>query len=148
MLTDIYNYHRIDDRIGTAGQPTADQFKEIAAAGFQSVINLALHTSDDAIPDEGSIVTGLGMTYIHIPVDFETPDPQDFALFSAAMDACQDRHVFVHCAANKRVSAFLYVYRLNSGEVARETAAADLHKLWKPDEVWSSFITRVSSNAT
>ena len=40
-LDEIYNARVVDDRLLTAGQPTEDQLREVAAAGFDTVINLA-----------------------------------------------------------------------------------------------------------
>jgi hypothetical protein len=61
-LSEIYNYRPIGERLGTAGQPTEDQFQAVREAGFEAVINLALPTSDNAIGHEGTIVTSLGMS--------------------------------------------------------------------------------------
>jgi len=139
-LSEIYSFRAIGERLGTAGQPTARQFQAIQQAGFQVVINLALPTSDNALPNEGSIVTGLGMSYIHIPVDFKAPTSQDFQAFSRMMEAFEGQRVFVHCAANMRVSAFVFLHRvLHEGASASE-AQRDLHAIWQPDEVWSRFI--------
>ena len=41
-LENIYNFVQISDRVATAGQPTEIQYPTIAAAGYQTVINLAL----------------------------------------------------------------------------------------------------------
>ncbi|HEY3915491.1 MAG TPA: protein tyrosine phosphatase family protein, partial [Verrucomicrobiae bacterium] len=93
-LSQIYNFRPIGDKLGTAGQPTQAQLQTVRESGFEAVVNLALPTSDDAIPNEGSIVTGLGMSYVHIPVDFKSPKPQDFRAFCRVMDAFDDRPVF------------------------------------------------------
>src|SRR4030095_14968557 len=53
-LSAIYNFRAISDKLGTAGQPTEAQFKLVRDAGFAAVINLALPTSDNALPNEGS----------------------------------------------------------------------------------------------
>jgi hypothetical protein len=37
------------------------------------VINLAMPNSENAIPEEGYIVTARSMTYVHIPVPFDAP---------------------------------------------------------------------------
>jgi protein tyrosine phosphatase (PTP) superfamily phosphohydrolase (DUF442 family) len=94
-LSEIYGFHAVDDRLGTAGQPTQSQFQVVRESGFDAVINLALPTSDNAIPNEGSVVTSLGMAYVHIPVDFKRPTPQDFRAFCRVMEAFDDRPVFV-----------------------------------------------------
>src|SRR5262245_17507389 len=112
MLSEIRAFRSIGDRLGTAGQPTESQFRAIREAGFGAVINLALPTSDHALANEGSIVTGLGMSYVHIPVDFKAPTARDFGAFCQMMKVFGDRPVFVHCAANMRVSAFTFLYRV------------------------------------
>lgn len=63
-LEDIRNYCLMVERIGTAGQPTREQFAAIAAAGFSTVINLAMPDHPETIRDEGAIVAGLGMSYV------------------------------------------------------------------------------------
>jgi protein tyrosine phosphatase (PTP) superfamily phosphohydrolase (DUF442 family) len=139
-LSEIYGFRAIGDRLGTAGQPTGSQFQAIRQAGFAAVINLALPTSDNALANEGSIVTGLGMAYVHIPVDFKAPTSQDFRDFCRVMDAFDDRPVFVHCAANMRVSAFVFLYRVLFQRVAIDEAESDMYAIWQPDEVWGRFI--------
>src|SRR6267378_2753987 len=96
-LSEIYQFRRIDDRLSTAGQPTAAQFPVIREAGFEVVINLALPTSDNALANEGSIVTGLGMSYVHLPVNFKAPASEDFRAFCGVMNAFDGRRLFVHC---------------------------------------------------
>ena len=140
MLSEIYNFRAIGDRLGTAGQPTEDQFRVIKEAGFEAVINLALPTSDNALAHEGSLVTGLGMSYVHIPVDFKAPTAPDFRAFCRVMEAFEERRVFVHCAANMRVSAFIFLYRVLRQRVPSSEAQRDLDAIWQPDEVWSRFI--------
>ena len=142
MLTDIHSYLPISAQLATAGQPTAEQFGEIAQAGFTTVINLALPTSTNALPDERAVVEAQGMTYYPIPVDWEYPTLRDFQQFASALAAAADQKVFVHCALNMRVSAFVYVYRCLRG-VPREAAAADLAKIWQPNETWQNFINAV-----
>jgi enamine deaminase RidA (YjgF/YER057c/UK114 family) len=55
-------------------------------------------------------------------------------------DLHRGRRVFVHCAANKRVSALLYAYRIVVGEPGPATAARDLQRRWEPDEIWRRYI--------
>lgn len=46
---DLVNFHKFTPLIGSAGHPKADDFTTIAAAGYEVVINLAMHDADDAI---------------------------------------------------------------------------------------------------
>lgn len=122
--------------------PRPEHFAAIRQAGFEIVINLALPTSDDALPNEGALVSGEGMTYVHIPVRFESPQLSDFERFSRFMEASEGRRLFVHCAANMRVSAFLFLHRLERGTASRAEAERDLRRIWNPDGAWLDFINR------
>jgi protein tyrosine phosphatase (PTP) superfamily phosphohydrolase (DUF442 family) len=101
----IYHWRRLDDRVTTSGQPTEPQLADIRALGVRHVVNLGLHTHKNALPDEAASVARLGMTYIHIPVDFQNPTAQDFEQCCAVMEQLKDARVHVHCIANYRVSA-------------------------------------------
>lgn len=116
------------------------QFKTIAQAGFQVVINLAMPNSENAIPEEGNIVTAHKMTYVHIPVPFDAPDAGHLKQFINTMKAFADRKVWVHCVLNYRVSAFLYQYL----RLAQGSAEVDARKIifptWQPNDVWQRFM--------
>jgi len=86
----IYNWHRLDSRITTSGQPTEGQLAEIRGLGVRHIVNLGLHTHEKALPDEATTVDRLGMTYIHIPVDFQNPTEQDFEQFCTVMERLKD----------------------------------------------------------
>jgi protein tyrosine phosphatase (PTP) superfamily phosphohydrolase (DUF442 family) len=139
-LNQIRNFLRIDDGLATSGMPQPDDFAALRQAGFDVVINLALPTSDNALPNEGELVSTQGMTYVHIPVKFDSPQSADFERFTRVMDACVGQRVFVPCAANKRVSAFVFLHRLGHG-ADRATAERDLTKIWQPDGVWQEFVS-------
>jgi len=139
-LSSIQNFLQISPTLGTAGQPFREQFTLIAAAGYTSVINLALPTSWDAVPDEAEIVSGLGLAHYHIPVEWEAPTRQDLIQFFDLMDLLEGQKVFVHCARNMRVSAFVYLYRVLRQGQSPAACRSDLEKIWQPDEVWAYFI--------
>jgi len=141
VLNHIRNFLRIDDRLATSGMPQPDDFAALRQAGFDVVINLALPTSDNALPNEGDLVSAQGMAYVHIPVKFDAPQPADFERFTRLMDACAGQRMFVHCAANMRVSAFVFLHRLRHGG-ERVAAERDLRKIWQPEGVWREFLNR------
>ena len=92
------------------------------------------------MPDEAAIVAALGMTYIHIPVEFQNPTEADFARFCDVMNELRDMPAHVHCIANYRVSAFFYRYRRDLLGMDEARTRADLEKCWRPNEVWANFI--------
>ncbi len=144
MFEDILNYRKVDARLAASGQPDEQELAAISAAGYTTVINIALH--DDprySLADERATVESLGMCYVHIPVQFGAPTREDFERFAAAMDAHRDDRLWVHCAANKRVSVFLGLYwHLHRG-MPREQAFALQRDIWEPDAAWSAFIAHM-----
>jgi protein tyrosine phosphatase (PTP) superfamily phosphohydrolase (DUF442 family) len=143
---DIYNYRMVDELLSTSGQPTEPQLRAVAAAGFKVVINLALHNDPRySLPDEAGVVDSLGLTYVHIPVQFDTPKEEDLLAFFEAMDAHRRKKMLVHCAANKRVTAFLGLHRVIKHAWKPEEAFALMSEIWVPDPVWSSFIADMLS---
>jgi len=141
MLTDVLNFLEISPQLGTAGQPTADQFQEIAEAGYQAVINLSMPDSTGAIANEAEIVQTLGMQYIHLPVAWDMPRVDDLRAFFQAVETLP-KPVFIHCAMNMRVSVFVYLYRTLRLSVPVSIAKPDLEKIWLPNPVWQEFIAR------
>lgn len=143
QLENIYNFLQLSDSVATAGQPVEPQFSDIKAAGYEVVVNLALPSSTNAIANEQKIVEGLGMEYVHIPVIWEKPTLEDIDRFFDVMQANADKNVFVHCAMNMRVSAFMYLYRIIREHINAEEAKKDLQKIWQPNETWQQFIKKV-----
>ena len=144
-IEDIYNFLKLSDAIATSGQPTQEQFQAIKEAGYQVVVNLALSESSNALRNEKQIVENQGMKYVNIPVVWENPTLENVTEFFSVMEAIADKQVFVHCAANMRVSAFMYLYRCLHQGTSDEDAKKDLQKIWIPNEIWQNFIEQVIS---
>ena len=140
-ITDIYNYLPLDDKLATSGQPSEEELAAVADDGVEVVINLALH--DDprySLPDETGCVRALGMEYVHIPVQFDGPTEENLTAFFNVMEANSGRKRLVHCAANKRVTAFVGLYRAIRSRWDREKAFAPMKEIWEPNPVWAEFI--------
>lgn len=142
-IENIYNFLQISDLIATSGQLSEEEFTLIKEAGYQLVVNLALPDSPNALTHEKEIVESQEMEYIYIPVVWEKPTFDNVKDFFQVMEANTNKKVFVHCAANKRVSAFMYLYRHLCKGVNDTEAKKDLHKIWIPDDHWQKFIEQV-----
>jgi len=141
-VKDIYNYQFLDEKLSSSGMPTAEQMKEVAEAGVRVVINLALVTSQGALPEEDKVVESLGMKYIHIPVEWNNPAEQNLEDFFTAMDEHKAEKVLVHCQANYRASSFVMLYRVLRLGWKKEDAIPVMEKMWNPEDfpVWQTFI--------
>jgi protein tyrosine phosphatase (PTP) superfamily phosphohydrolase (DUF442 family) len=141
-LDAITNHLLISEAIGTAGQPTATQFADIGAAGYDLVVNLAMPDSTNALPNERELVEEQGMDYVHIPVEWESPTLHDLDQFFEVMRRHADKKVFVHCVLNMRVSCFMLLHRVLRQGVPLATARATLLEIWQPNPVWEAFLQR------
>lgn len=141
-LESTLNFRRVSDTITTSGAVPADDLAQLGALGYEVVINLMPDDSDWAVAGEADIVSGQGIHYVAIPVDFAAPTPADFDAFTTAMDAAAGKTVHVHCAANYRVSAFYSVYAMAKGWWTKDDADALLSTIWTAGEypVWDEFV--------
>jgi protein tyrosine phosphatase (PTP) superfamily phosphohydrolase (DUF442 family) len=139
-IEDIKNYIAVTDNLGTGGQPSEQQVRDIAEAKFEVVVNLGLTGQPYSLPDEAGQVRSLGLDYRHIPVDFKAPQQENFTEFLGAMDEAVGKRVFVHCAANYRVACFVGLYAQARLGWSRGRADDHIAKIWQPDGVWSAFL--------
>ena len=141
----IFNYYKVPDLFETSGQPNNKQLISIANGGYEAVINLAPNTTiEGRIINEEAILKSNNITYIHIPVDFNNPLDEDFNKFVAALEQNKHKKIWVHCAANMRVSAFVFKYRRDVLGLSQKNIEEDLEAIWVPNKTWSSFLEKNS----
>lgn len=139
-MNNILNYIKINENISTAGQPTKEQLQLIKDENFEVVINLALSSATNALENEDKVVTELGMTYIHIPVDFEKPKLSDAKQFLLLLQAFDGKKVFVHCAKNYRVTAFIYLYHKHILNTHFDNIDLSIFEEWSPNKNWQNLM--------
>ena len=139
---DILNYLVLNEQLITGGQPSQDSFKKLSKKGVVVVVNL-LPSHQNLIDNEEFLVAENNMDYIHIPVDWDNPKETDFNSFVMAMKKHQGKKIFVHCAMNMRVSAFIYLYRVLHDNFHKEKAKESMEKIWKPSGTWAEFIEKI-----
>lgn len=140
MLEHLPAFLPVSPRLLTAGQPAPTDFAAIATAGVEVVINLAPPGAHRYLSDEAQLALENGLIYAHLPILFPRPQVSDFVSFAGIMNAHRERTVLVHCAANVRVSALVYLYQtLIEGE-DESHARARMFQIWMPDATWSQFI--------
>lgn len=140
--TDIYNAVKVNEDLLTAGQPTAAEFRALAAEGFTAVLNLAAPPSRDLPLDESDLVRSLGMAYEHIPVDWGNPTEEDFEAFEDVMADLPRGKTLIHCAANFRVTAFYALYAMKHHGWSEERAEQFRAAIWQGSNfpIWEQFI--------
>ena len=146
-LTTVFNYLKYSDDLSSAGQIPYEQIVSLEEAGFDIVINLAtVNESGNAL--EGFLVAEQGMTYLNIPVSWQEPPLEDVEMFFNMMNASKGKRVFVHCAANMRATAFVYLYRTLVQGVDEAKARADMETIWDPagSPAWDQLIKDAKSH--
>jgi protein tyrosine phosphatase (PTP) superfamily phosphohydrolase (DUF442 family) len=137
---DAENTHQVFDWLWTSGQLSEKDISCLPALGIEAVINLALPTASNALPGEAEFITRQGIAYIHIPVEWERPELHQLVQFFGMLKAFEGRKIWVHCAKNMRVSAFIYLYRRLCMAESEEASVHPMQEVWVPNEIWQAFI--------
>lgn len=145
-LESIRNYTHVSEQLASAGQIGYEQIPLLADEGYEVVVNLAI-ADEERNGREGFLVAESGLTYVHIPVDWQRPTLADVEMFFDVMQANEGRKVFVHCFANMRASAFVYMYRTLVRGVSEEEARGVMSQVWDPAELeqWGDLIERAKA---
>lgn len=138
----IYHFYKVSDQLSCAGQPTGEQLRQLAAENYEVIVNLGLLNTKYALPDEAGLAGELGLSYYHIPVNFENPQLDDLANFIGYMKRCAGKKTMVHCAANYRASVFTGLYLLAIGEIDKQEMEDFIDDVWQPNTVWQQFLEK------
>ena len=139
-IENIRNFVSLSEHLATAGQPSEQQVQDLARAGFEVIVNLGLLDPRYCLADEAGLAHSLGMTYHHIPVDFNAPRFEDLSQFFDVMDGSHNRKVLAHCAANYRVSSFVALYGQARLGWSVDQANAHIKRVWELNDTWRQFI--------
>lgn len=140
-----FNFVAISDAHWTSGLPTAEQLGTLATQGRTAVINLLPDETEYAVPSEQDIVERQGLEYIYIPVDYSSPNNHDLIAFVTAMERLKGESIYIHCAANYRVSAFYAMYAHHRLGWSREQAEQHIASLFDLAQypVWQAYVGEV-----
>ena len=129
----IKNFGQMDARFYRGAQPKEDDFKDLAAIGVKTVIDLRDETKDY----EKTAVESLGMRYVNIPMsDKEYPKEAQIEAFLKLANDPSTGKFFVHCAGGRhRTGVMGAVYRFtqyhwNYEQVYKEMKDYDFYSRW------------------
>ncbi len=143
-LEEIYHFTVHNERLASAGLPQPEEIGFVKAAGYETIINL-LPRYYEGVLEEETQIHALEIDYVHIPVEWSAPQLSDLERFFAAMQEREDKRVFIHCAANMRATAFLFLYRtLIAGEDSKAPAET-MARIWQPNPTWQDFIAEAQA---
>ncbi len=130
----------IHPNLMTSALPSAEDFSCMAAKGYEIVISLCQDIDSETLEDEDGLVSRAGMRYVHLPVTFEAPALKDYELLRDILRSLQNRKVWLHCARNWRVSAFMTIYHIVEMSMPHSEAEEIAYRAWQPDETWQAFV--------
>ncbi|HEV8368142.1 MAG TPA: tyrosine-protein phosphatase [Pyrinomonadaceae bacterium] len=118
----IKNFGQMDERFFRGAQPKQDDYKQLAALGITTIIDL----TDDPKSYEKTSVEALGMHYVNIPMsDKSYPPSAQIDQFLKLVDNPETGKFYVHCAGGRhRTGVMGAVYRFN-------------HYHWNYDQVYA-----------
>ena len=129
----IKNFGQMDERFYRGAQPKEQDYKDLAALGIKTVIDLTA----DPKAYEQPMVESLGMKYINIPmIEKKYPTEETTRAFLKVVSDPATGKFFVHCAGGRhRTGAMGAVYRYqfydwNFDQVYAEMKKFDFYTSW------------------
>ena len=106
----IDNFGQMDERFYRGGRPKSEQFKNLAALGIKTVIDL----TDNSREREEPAVIAAGMRYVNIAiVDKTSPSNAQINEFLKVVNDPTTGKFYVHCAGGRhRTGVMGAIYRL------------------------------------
>jgi protein tyrosine/serine phosphatase len=122
----IKNFGQMDERFFRGGQPKEQEYRELAALGIKTVIDLR----DDPKDYEKTNVEALGMRYVNIAMsDKDYPAAAKIDEFLKLVDDPSTGKFYVHCAGGRhRTGVMGAVYRFNHYGWDYDRAYAEMKK--------------------
>ena len=139
------NQIQFPNNIMTSGQPSLEEYLEICQKGYCAIINLATSQSQQFNSKADHTVIEKGVAYIHIPVSWQLPTLANYRCFEQILQLFDGELVWVHCAINFRVTAFMYIYCVTKLQMPVTEAQQLIERVWRPEPHWQKFIDSLLS---
>jgi len=120
----IDNFGQMDERFYRGGRPKSEQFKNLAALGIKTVIDL----NDNSRERDEPAVIAAGMRYVNIAiVDKTSPSNAQINEFLKVVNDPTTGKFYVHCAGGRhRTGVMGAVYRFNHDHWNYDQAYAEM----------------------
>jgi len=120
----ISNFGQMDDNFYRGARPKPEDFKNLAALGIKTVIDL----TDNSRDREEPAVVAAGMRYVNIPiVDKAYPGAEQVSAFLKVANDPATGKFYVHCAGGRHRTGIMgAVYRFNHDHWNYDQAYAEM----------------------
>ena len=110
-LPGVTNFARLETTIACAGATTPQAVAGLKQMGYASIINLREASEAGADIDAESVAAkNAGITFIHLPFNTASPNPEVVARFLKAVTEPKNQPAFGHCARGHRASLELLTH--------------------------------------
>ena len=134
----IKNFGQMDDRFYRGAQPKEEDYKQLAAIGIKTIVDLR----EDPTDYEKRDAEAAGIRYVNLPMsDKEYPPAATIDQFLKLVDDPSTGKFFVHCAGGRhRTGVMGAVYRFNRynwnfDQVYAEMKKYDFYTRWGHGEM-------------
>lgn len=142
-LTGIRSFYQYNSTLASGAQPSVEQLILMKNEGFEAVINISPLSTRNAIPEEGKVLEGLDMIYVHFPVDCSNLQPFHYTTFKGIMQGLEGKKLFVHCGGNIKSSNLIHMYHVLEKGQDELTSFITLKKIQDPEEKWFTYFRRM-----
>ena len=146
------NRMKFNDQLTVGPQPSQEELKSLPDDGFRSVINFRTAGEDEqplSPEEEGEVVQGTGLKYLHVPVSMDGMDENKVDQFREQYESLP-KPTFAHCKSGKRAGAMMMMHTAVeqgiSGEQALEKAKEMGFECDKPE--LEQFVKQYVNNRT
>jgi protein tyrosine/serine phosphatase len=129
----IKNFGQMDDRIYRGAQPRENDYKDLAALGITTIVDLR----NDPQPYAKKTAEALGMQYVNIPMsDKSYPKEAQIETFVNLLNNPDAGKLYIHCAGGRHrtgVIGAVYRYKIYNWDyekVYKEMKAFDFYTRW------------------
>jgi uncharacterized protein (TIGR01244 family) len=138
----ITNLKRLESTVACAGATTPESMRAVKDIGFASVVNLREASEPNAdVEAEANAAKAVGLRYVHLPLNRESPDPAVADRFVTAARDPANQPMLIHCASGNRAAAMWLIKRAVIGGWPIDRATAEAERLGLEHEQWKKFAT-------
>jgi len=108
----MQNTMKINEEVTVGPQPIPSEMESLKHEGFKSVVNFRTEGEDEqpiSPSEEGDLIQGAGLKYLHIPVSMDTMGPELVDRFREQYPDLP-KPVFAHCKSGKRAGAMVMMH--------------------------------------
>ena len=138
----VTNFKALETTIACAGATTSKAIPDLKKMGYASIINLRLASENGAnIEESTAAAKAVGINYVHIPFNGQSPDPAVADQFLTAITKKENQPAFVHCGSGNRAAAMWMIKRLVVDHWDTDKASTEAAALGLTNQTLKKFAT-------